>query len=354
MMTQVAVGAVCGLVSAMLSLAMLVPSPSSYILILLASMPVFYAGLGWRFVAALTAAIIAAIILGALKQSVVLTVYVFIGLAPSVWLCFLANLWHPLPDQVERCKRAWFPHGRLIIHAAVTSAIVAYFGVTYFNVHFRTFDTAALQVVLAVVRWFGAFLPLQWLALQGLDLGVNSTALVTYLASRLPIVLSLIVVMAWFGTTIINFWTGAALARFSGVLERPRPRVVTIRYPRSALLLLLIGAGFIWAPNSEVSRFGLVLTAALVLAFVVLGQAVVHCRVRRLVLGRFLLAIWYFSCITIAPLALAFVIGLARTLIYGTGSSMQDVALGVSKHRAAGVNKALTTAGRGQSANPMA
>ncbi len=317
MMTRIAIGAVAGLICAMFSLATLVPSLASYFLIFLAPLAAFYVGLGWGVVASVSAVVSAVVALGALKQAFWPAVYAALGLAPVIWLSFLAGYWRPVTAAQGRAKRAWYPHGRLIVHTAILSAVVTYFGVILFDVQLRKFDATVLQILLKALGHVIAQLPWHWLALDFPVPRADSALLTAYLSAIVPIVLPLFAVVIWFCTLLFNFWAAATLARATQVLERPWPDMAMIRLPRFTILLFAGSVVCAVLSTGDLARFGLVLAAALALSFVLQGFAVMHRIVRPLDGARFVLAIGYLLCLGLIPLVIVFVTGLVRTAVYG-------------------------------------
>jgi hypothetical protein len=116
-------------------------------------------------------------------------------------------------------------------------------------------------------------------------------------------------------TLLANLWLGGRIARVSGRLSRPWPDISAMKFPAAAPLLLagLIAATF--APGL-VGLVAVFFAATLLLAYAVLGFAVIHGATRgisaRIII---LVAAWLSVFVLGWPILLVALLGLADTFI---------------------------------------
>jgi hypothetical protein len=120
-------------------------------------------------------------------------------------------------------------------------------------------------------------------------------------------------------TNTINLWLAARIVKFSGRLQRPWPHLPALSFPGKAAAALAIAIGLTFI-GGIAGLLATVASAALVVAYGVLGFAVLHA-VTRNARGRGLvLGIAYASVILFfGPIFALCLLGLADTAIYLRG-----------------------------------
>jgi hypothetical protein len=273
----------------------------SVLLFYLAPLPILIAALGWSHWAALVAAVVASASLAAVFGAFFFIAFlVGIGL-PAWWLGYLALLARPVtnggaPDALE-----WYPVGYLVVWASLLSAIIVIAAMLNFGTDEESFRASLRNMLERMFR------------MQGRGTGVPAPGgrepnrLVEFLVVALPPAAAVLTTI----TSTLNLWLAARIVRVSGRLRRPLPELAAMQFPAYApgLTALAIAGSFLSG------LFGIaagVLAAALLMAYALLGFAVLHA-ITRSVAGRpFLLGGVYAAVIVFGwPVLVMTLIGLA-------------------------------------------
>lgn len=271
------IGLAAGGASALLFIAAAAGNPTGRVLLFfLAPLPGFLAGLGWGYraagVAALASAALCTALLGLASGGYVLATQ---GIPVTV-LCYLAGLHRDLaptaapvsitstpltaaPPNVE-----WYPVGRLIALATVMAGVLAMLTVVVFGA-----DLDELRKILrASIE-----------QLQQLPMFKETTISEADKASLTEVMLYMFPAassLSWLIGLLLNFYLAARITLVSGRLERPWPDLAAIFYPRgfgiglAASLALLAGTEGI--PRLIASGFA----GGFIVAYFLLGLAVIH------------------------------------------------------------------------------
>ena len=99
----------------------------------------------------------------------------------------------------------------------------------------------------------------------------NAERLIDFLVAALPPAAAVLATI----TNVFNLWLAAHIVKFSGRLSRPWPQIATMTFPRSlmAALAIAIGLSFVGGLAGIVAG---VVAAGLLMAYGVLGFAVLH------------------------------------------------------------------------------
>jgi hypothetical protein len=162
----------------------------------------------------------------------------------------------------------WYPVGRLVLWAAVLGALVALIAIAQLGG-----DAATIQQTLH--RAFEHMLRLQLeipadapLVVPGIDDPNRVIDLVVAAAPAAVAVLSTII-------QLFNLWLAARVVKISGRLRRPWPDLAATRLPPAAMLALVLAFAGTFLPGI-LGIAAAMPTASLLVAFAVLGFAVMH------------------------------------------------------------------------------
>lgn len=303
-MMQIAlIGIGAGAAAALLFASVLSGSMLSILLFYLAPLPILLAGIGWSHWAALVAAIVSSVGLAAVfGPFFFLAFLVTIGL-PAWWLGYLALLARPgaTPDATE-----WYPPGRLVIWIAVIAAAIVIAAIPHFGLDETSFRASLKDGFEKVFR-----LQLNLPADKPLEIpGVaDAGRMLDLLVAALPAAAAVLMTV----TLSVNLWLAGRVALISGRLRRPWPDLAQLRLPAHASTALALAAALSFFGGLLAICAGLV-AATLLIAYALLGLAVIHAVTRRFQ-GRYIvLAVTYTAIVTFGwPILAASLIGLADT-----------------------------------------
>ncbi|MEA3025125.1 MAG: hypothetical protein QOF91_410 [Alphaproteobacteria bacterium] len=265
-MMQVAlIGVSAGAATALLFASVASGSALSVPLFYLAPLPILIAALGWSHWAALIAAVVAAVGLAAVFGAFFFIAFMIgIGL-PAWWLGYLALLARPAtpPGGLE-----WYPAGHLVFWAAVIGAAIV---------------IAAMMTLGSDLDGFRASLR------NGLERMLNTqppapsgppdatprlpepSRLVDVLIAVLPPAAAVLATV----TNVVNLWLAERIVKVSGRLRRPPSDLAAMQFPvyAPALTGAAVAASFL---SGMVGISAGVLAASLLMAYAILGFAVLH------------------------------------------------------------------------------
>jgi hypothetical protein len=268
----------------------------------LAPLPILLAGMAWTHFAGFGAALVAALGLGAiLGPWFIFTYLIAVGLPAAVlaYLALLARSAPSAPDVLE-----WFPAGRLVLAAAIAAALAFSLVIPFFGLDFESYRATMRQAIERVMR-----LQLNAPAGQPLKLpgGVDAALLLDGLVVALPAALAALMMV----TNLANLWIAGRIARASGRLKRPWPKISAMTFP-GATPIALAAAIALTFTSGLVALVATIFAATLLMAYAILGFAVLHgitagLASRGLILG----AIWALVLVLGWPLGFVALIGLA-------------------------------------------
>jgi hypothetical protein len=271
----------------------------------LAPLPILLAGIVWSYVAAFAAAGIAAAALGLFLGPWFIFAYLVGAGLPAAVLAYLTLLARPSPATPNELE--WFPAGRLVLAAALIAAFTVSFGILAFGVDFESYQAAmrrALERVLRLQTNTPADLPLK---LPGGD----PERVITLLTVALPPAAAALMM----STGLLNLWIAGRIARASGRLKRPWPNIHAMTFP-GITPIVLVGAVALSLTSGMVSLVATILSATLLMAYAILGFAVLHGVTVGMTSRTILLAMVWFAVFTLGwPLTLVAVLGLADSAL---------------------------------------
>lgn len=305
MMQIVLIGTGAGAASALLFASIASGSPLSFVLANFAQLPIILAALGWTHLAGLIAALIASAGLAVVTSgSVALAFVLSIGL-PAWWIGYLALLGRPSrsnPAEIE-----WYPLGRIVVWTAILASLVVLVTMLRYG-----FDAASMEAGLRRELERG----LRFLA----GVPANSPLQIPNIRDpeRLLDVLVPIIpplkATALTATSLLNLWLAALIVRLSGRLKRPWPQIAQMSFPPFAASVLALAVAGTFLPDLIGLASG-VFAASLLLAYALLGFAVVHVLTARFAGRGFMLSGLYFSVGLFGwPIVLMALLGLLETM----------------------------------------
>jgi hypothetical protein len=282
----------------------------SVLLFYLTPLPMMIAGLGWSHWSALVGALTCALALAAMFGSVFFFAFLASAGLPAWWLTYLAMLARPVPAGGNGGAPAleWYPPGRLVMWAAILAALVVVVAIPNFGSDAESFRAGmhrALAQLLQVETGEPAGAPP---SLPGVT---NTGRLLDFMVSALPLAAAVLATV----TNVLNLWLSARIVKLSGRLARPWPQLAAMSFPRplaAALALAVILSFF----GGLLGIAAGVLAAALLMAYGVLGFAVLHAITQGMNGRGFLLGGVYAAVLVLGWPALALcLLGLIETVI---------------------------------------
>lgn len=270
----------------------------------LAPLPILIAALGWSHWAALLAAAVGAIGLAAVFGTVFFFAFLAGAGVPAWWLGYLAMLARPAAAGGAGAGLDWYPSGRLVIWAAVLAALTVTVAIPNFGSDAETFRSTLHDALMSLLH-----------AETGSDgagsvPGVkNLDRFVDFLVAAVPPAAAVVATV----TSLINLWLAARVVKVSGLLKRPWPQLSDMTFPKpiAAALAAAIALSF---TGGIIAIAAGVFAASLLMAYAVLGLAVLHAITRRINSRAFLLGGIYAAIIVFGwPVLVLCVLGLIET-----------------------------------------
>ncbi len=266
-------GVVAGGVAALLYLSLATGSTIGLLLFYLAPLPGFIVGFGWGVPAATIAAISGTLlILFGLGKMPAIAYAVSLAI-PSVIITRFVFLYRPAPSQTGQPDQddaafnpEWYPVGRLVLLVTLLGGVLATLAVLALGTSYDSYlDKIGSEINLLMSKADEA----------GFFRKMSPEKLEQY-KHLVQTVLPAATAVLWSLFALVNMWIAAHIVRLSDMLPRPWPDLSRIEFPQitSFILLVLLVLAVI-LPGLA----GLLLSAfagALMLAFLLLGLAVVH------------------------------------------------------------------------------
>jgi hypothetical protein len=246
----------------------------------LAPLPIMIAGLGWSHWAALIAALTGALALAVAFGPVFFFSFLAGAGLPAWWLGYLAMLARPLGNGGAAALE-WYPPGRLVVWAAILGGLVVVVAIPNFGFDAESFRAGlrhALTHILRVETEVPAAAPP---TTPGVS---DASRLVDFLVAAIPPAAAVLATV----TNVFNLWLAGAIVKFSGLLKRPWPPLAAMTFPRTlaAALAIAVALSFV---GSLIGIVASVVSASLLMAYGVLGFAVLHAITRGMASRIFLL-----------------------------------------------------------------
>jgi hypothetical protein len=260
MMMQIAlVGLGAGAASALMFASIASGSLLSIFLFYVTPLPIMIAALGWSHWAAAIAALGAATTLAAVFGGMFFIAFLVGAGLPAWWLGYLAMLARP---PANGGALEWYPPGRLVLWCAGFAVLVISIGVLTFGTDIETFHAEMHRALERIIQFPAG------------DAGnntVNRAQLFDFLVAIIPMAAAVVATT----TNVLNLWLAARIVKFSGRLNRPWPDLPALNFPRITTVALAVAVALAFV-GGIAGLLASVAGAALVVAFGILGFAVLH------------------------------------------------------------------------------
>jgi hypothetical protein len=287
MIQIVLVGLGAGAAAALLFASVVSGSLAAVFLFYLAPLPIMIAALGWSHNAGLIAAASATAAVAVLSG-------VFFVAVPVIafgawWLGYLALLARPAVNGGGGALE-WYPVGRLVLWAAVLGTLIVAAAVPNFGTDQESLQAALRKTYERILR---------------------DQALIDVLVVAVPPAAAVFSTV----TNVFNLWLAARAVKISGRLKRPWPDLAALTLPPSSSALLAAAIAGSFLPDLAGVLAG-VLAASLLMAFAILGFAVLHAITRGMRARIVMLTALYAAAIVLGwPVLAMAVLGLAEILL---------------------------------------
>ncbi len=260
MIATILIAIAAGCASALMFASIISGALISVLLFYLAPLPLMVAALGWGPLSATIGGIAAATVLGAIFGLPFCIAFVVAVALPAWWLGHLALLGRPLAagsaPANDDAALEWYPVGRILLWIVifatiVTTAILLTMGL----------DGPTIQ---ETMRSAWAHL----LELAGFKL---SDRRLDALVAIAPTAASIVAMM----TLTLNLWLAAKITATSGRLHRPWPDLKSAALPPLTLAALCVAIAFCFS-GGLLAIVAQIITAALMIAYTLIGFAVLH------------------------------------------------------------------------------
>ena len=278
------VGLGAGAAAALLFASVVSGSIAAIFLFYLAPLPMLFAALGWSHVAGLIAAASATAVVVALSG-------IFFFAVPVIafgawWLGYLALLARAAANGGGAALE-WYPTGRLVLWAAVIGTAIVAAAVPNFGT-----DQQSLQAALR----------------KTYERILGDQSLVDVLVVAVPPAAAVFSTI----TNVFNLWLAARVVKISGRLKRPWPDLAAWRLPTSTPAFLAAAIAGSFLPDLLGVLAG-AFAASLLMAFAMLGFAVLHAITRGMSTRAFMLAAVYAAAVVLGwPVLAMSILGLAE------------------------------------------
>jgi hypothetical protein len=284
MMQIILVGLGAGAAAALLFASVVSGSIAAIFLFYLAPLPILIAALGWSHVAGLIAAASATAVVVALSGIFFIAVPVIAF--GAWWLGYLALLARPAANGGGGALE-WYPAGRLVLWAAVIGTLIVAAAVPNFGTDQQSLQAALRKTYERILR---------------------DQSLVDVLVVAVPPAAAVFSTI----TNVFNLWLAARVVKISGRLKRPWPDLAAWTLPTSTPAFLAAAIAGSFLPDLLGVLAG-AFAASLLMAFAMLGFAVLHALTRGMNTRTLVLAAVYAAAVVLGwPVLAMSILGLAE------------------------------------------
>jgi hypothetical protein len=279
----------------------------SLLLFYLAPLPLMVAALGWGPISATIGGIVAATGLGAIFGLPYCIAFAVTAALPAWWLGHLALLGRPVTNGASSGNGAspvapaleWYPVGRILLWVSGFAALTTMAALL-------TLGTDAATVTDAMRRGLLRIIGPRDTASTG-----ETEQWIDALVTIAPVAAAVVAMM----TLTLNLWLAARITATSGRLHRPWPDLKSADLPPMTLAALCVAVAFCFA-GGLLAILAQIVTAALMMAYALIGFAVLHTLTLALKSRALWLSLSYVIVVVFSWPVLAMVIlGLADALL---------------------------------------
>ena len=291
MMQIILVGLGAGAAAALLFASVVSGSIAAIFLFYLAPLPILIAALGWSHVAGLIAAASATAVVVALSG-------IFFFAVPVIafgawWLGYLTLLARAATNGGGGALE-WYPTGRLVLWAAVIGTAIVAAAVPNFGTDQQSLQAALRKTYERILR---------------------DQSLIDVLVVAVPPAAAVFSTV----TNVFNLWLAARVVKISGRLKRPWPDLAAWTLPTSTPVLLAAAIAGSFLPDLLGILAG-AFAASLLMAFAMLGFAVLHAITRGMSTRALVLAAVYAAAAVLGwPVLAMSILGLAEAAFNSRG-----------------------------------
>ena len=304
------IGLGAGAAAALLFASVTSGSLLSVLLFYLAPLPMMIAGLGWSHWSALIGAVAGALAVAGLFGPVFFFAFLASAGLPAWWLTYLAMLARPVAAGGNGAAPTleWYPPGRLVMWAAFLAVLFIVVAIANVGLDAESFRGGMHQQLADLLQVETGETPGAPLTVPGIS---NAQRLIDFLVSALPLAGAVLATI----TILLNLWLAGRIVKFSGRLTRPWPDFAQMSFPKP-LALVLAGAAIASFFGGMLGIVAGVIVAALLMAYGVLGFAVLHAITQGLNARHFVLGAVYAAVLMFGwPVLALCLLGLIETAI---------------------------------------
>jgi hypothetical protein len=262
MMTIILIALAAGSASALMFASIISGALFSLVLFYLAPLPLMVAGLGWGPLSATIGGISAAIGLGAIFGLPYCLAFVLTVALPAWWLGHLALLGRPVATAPAGNGAAppvpvleWYPVGRILLWTAGFAALTTMAALFTLGGDAATITAALRRGLLRIIG----------------ERSGDTEQIVDALVTIAPAAAAVVAMM----TLTLNLWLAAKITATSGRLHRPWPDIKSAALPPMTLAALALTLALCFT-GGLLAMLGQIASAALMMAYALIGFAVLH------------------------------------------------------------------------------